>query len=42
MVLPPSLNDRVKVCDLRWGGEDEEGDKFLALDKPTYKNFVSY
>ena len=30
------------MCELSWGGEDEEGDKFLALDKSTYINLISY
>ena len=27
------------MCDLRLGGEDEEGDKFLALDKDLVSQF---
>ena len=28
------------MCELSWGGEDEEGDKYLALDKSTYINLL--
>ena len=30
------------MCDLKWGGGDEEGGQILALDKPPYKSLVFY